>query len=188
MHFFQNGTRCPCPSCLSSLAGETVKYKYPGQKQHETHYGDSGEGAIVKKLHQRADVRKGRGHDYKRDPTHHSSIYTLIRQTWMTCLLFARNEWLVIQRWIGHGVKGRQEEGRGGRRGTEKSIGPGRQGPRTPAEECKLCSIGDEEPSNVFTQEVAPISTPPHYLPSQALTCFSHSTYYNLEIFIHLSV
>lgn len=56
------------------------------------------------------------------------------------------------------------------------------------AEECKLCSIGDEEPSKFFMQEVAPISTPPHYLPSRALTCFSHSTYYNSEICIHLSV
>lgn len=80
-HFFQNGTRCPCPECLSSLAGETVKYKYPGQKWCETHCRDSGEGAIIKKLHQRADVRKRRGHDYERDLTHHSSLYTLIHQT-----------------------------------------------------------------------------------------------------------
>lgn len=89
--FFRMEQDCPCPQCLSSLAGETVKYyKHLGQKQCGKHYGDSGEGAIVKKLHQRADVRKGRGHDCKRSSIHHSFIHNLIPQTFITGLLFAR--------------------------------------------------------------------------------------------------
>ena len=95
-HFFRMDQ--DLPQCLSSLAGEAVKYyKYLGQKQWK-HHGDSGEGATAKKLHQRADVRKGRGPDCKGNPIHHSFIHTLIPQAFITHLLFARNKELGIQR------------------------------------------------------------------------------------------
>lgn len=95
-HFFR--MEQDLPQCLSRLAGETVKYyKYLGQKQWK-HHGDSGKGAIAEKLHQRADVRKGRGHYSGWNPIHHSFIHTLIPQTFITHLLFASNKGLGIQR------------------------------------------------------------------------------------------
>lgn len=86
-HFFQNGTICPCLQCLSSIAGETVNIISTwGQKQCEKYHGDSGEGAIGKKLHQRADLRKGRGRDYKGDlPILHSSSHWFTKQVLPAC-------------------------------------------------------------------------------------------------------
>lgn len=88
---------CPCPQCLSGLTGEAVQYyKHLGRNSVRTTV-ETREGAKVRKLHQRADVRKGRGRDCKGDPIHHSFMHMLIPHTCVICLLFARNKGLGIQ-------------------------------------------------------------------------------------------
>lgn len=56
------------------------------------------------------------------------------------------------------------------------------------AEEHEPHSIGDKGPSKVFLLWWHRHLPPTPLLPTLALTYFSHRTYYNLEVFMHLSV
>lgn len=133
-HFFR--MEQDLPQCLSRLAGETVKYyKYLGQKYWK-HHGDSGEGATAKKLHQRADMRKERGH-YSgwSSILIHSSTHWFPKQLLPICYLPVIRDLEFKDEWdLEHRMEGLEDRGNCGR-GIEKRLGQIGKGLTCQAEE-----------------------------------------------------